>query len=199
MTRRQWGCTLLLITPILLLATLWLFREPLLTAAGDALIESDTPQKAQAIVVLGGDDHGCRIIRAAQLASAGYASFVIVSGPRWVVGHESDMTIQYARQKGYPASLFRPFPNESDSTRSETVLLGKYLKANGIYRIILVTSNYHTRRAALLMRRQNPWLQVGVVPAPDPFFTPDGWWKSRNGEKTFLLEWLKTIATWLGI
>ena len=181
------------------MAGLWLFRQPLLTAAGDALIESDTPQKAQAIVVLGGDEHGCRIIKAAQLASAGYAPFVIVSGPRWLVGHESDMTIEYARQKGYPVSLFHPFPNEGDSTRSETPLLGEYLKANGIRRIILVTSNYHTRRAARLMRERNPWLQVMVVPAPDPDFSPDRWWRSRNGEKTFLLEWLKTIATWVGM
>jgi uncharacterized SAM-binding protein YcdF (DUF218 family) len=115
-----------------------------------------------------------------------------------LLGHESDMTIQYAEGKGYPASLFRPLPNDTHSTRSETVFIGKYLRACGIRKILLVTSNYHTHRAAYLMRSQNPGLQVAVVPAPDPYFKPDGWWKAREGQKTFLIEWLKTVATWMG-
>jgi hypothetical protein len=37
-----------------------------------------------------------------------------------------------------------------------------------------------------------------VIAAPDLFFTPRTWWKTRTGQKTFLLEWLKTGSTWLG-
>jgi hypothetical protein len=40
---------------------------------------------------------------------------------------------------------------------------------------------------------------VIAIAAPDPAFTPAGWWKSREGQKMFLYEWLKTIATALGI
>jgi uncharacterized SAM-binding protein YcdF (DUF218 family) len=61
-----------------------------------------------------------------------------------------------------------------------------------------VTSNYHTRRAAKLLRQQNPGVWVVVVPAPDPAFTPGSWWKTRSGQKTFLMEWMKTVATALG-
>ena len=85
-----------------------------------------------------------------------------------------------------------------NSTRSESKFLGSYLKQHDIRKILLVTSNYHTRRAAKLMRSENPRLDVIVIPAPDPFFTPSTWWETRNGEKTFLYEWLKTIATALG-
>jgi hypothetical protein len=38
-----------------------------------------------------------------------------------------------------------------------------------------------------------------MVAAPDLYFTPDGWWKNREGRKTFLLEWMKTVATWFGM
>jgi uncharacterized SAM-binding protein YcdF (DUF218 family) len=153
----------------------------------------------QALLVLGGDDYGTRIIKAAELAQAGYAPYVLVSGPVKLLGHESDATIEYARRQGFPDSLFRPLPNNADSTRSEAQFIGSYLRAHGLNRILLVTSNFHTRRAAWLMRHENPGLQVDVVPAPDPRFTPNAWWKSRTGQKTFLIEWIKTVATWLGL
>lgn len=196
---RRRGCLILFLSAIVLIACLWLFRTSLLTAAGNALVEDDGPQKAQAIVVLGGDDSGMRITKAAQLAQAGYAPYVIVSGPKALIGHESDITIEYAERKGYPAALFRALPHNMTSTRTETAFIGKYLKQQGIHKILLVTSNYHTHRAAYLMRSQNPGLQVIVVAAPDPWFTPNGWWKSRDGQKTFVLEWMKTVATWFGI
>ena len=164
-------------------------------------MEDDGPQKADAILVLGGDEAGFRIVKAAQLAQAGYAPFVFVDGPKALVGHESDATIQYAEQNGYPDSLFRPLPLPPgvNSTQAESQYVGLFLKQEKIHRILLVTSNYHTRRAARLMRKANPWLQVMAVAAPDTFFTPGTWWKSRDGQKTFLLEWMKTVAAWLGI
>jgi hypothetical protein len=38
-----------------------------------------------------------------------------------------------------------------------------------------------------------------MVAAPDEYFSADGWWKDREARKTFLVEWMKTVATWLGM
>ena len=173
----------------------------MLTALGGALVEQDPLEKAQCAVVLGGDGFGQRIIRAAQLAKAGYVPSVMVDGPSALIGHESDMTITYAERQGYPASLFQPvwLPPGVNSTEAEARYIGDILKEKGICKILLVTSNYHTRRAARDFRRENRWLQVIAVAAPDRAFSPDGWWKSRDGQKTFLLEWTKTFATWMGV
>lgn len=182
---------------MVLLGMLYQFRARILTAAGQFLVEDDGAQKADCILVLGGDEFGTRIIRAAQLAQAGYAPYVIVDGPKALIGHESDITIEYAVQAGYPSQLFRPelLPTGMDSTNAEAVYVADtLLKPNHIKKILLVTSNYHTRRAARFIRKAAPWLEVAVIPAPDPYFTPDGWWKSRSGRKTFLYEWLKTIS-----
>jgi uncharacterized SAM-binding protein YcdF (DUF218 family) len=149
--------------------------------------------------VLGGDDYGTRVITAAKLVEARYVPYAIVSGPPSLLGHESDMTIEYARRHGFPTSLFRSFTHELNSTRSETAALGAYLRQNHAHKILLVTSNYHTRRAAKLMRTQVPDIQTVVIPAPDPYFTPSTWWKTRSGEKIFLYEWLKTVATEFGV
>ena len=183
---------------VLFALALYLVRVPALTAAGQFFIESDPVQHADAIVVLGGDEYGDRILKAGELRKAGYAPVVLVSGPLTLLGHESDNMIEYARRNGLPNSLFTPLPHNKASTRAETAYLGQVLTSRGARQIILVTSLYHTRRAAKLMRLQNPSLHVIVVPAPDPFFSPGTWWHTRTGQKTFVYEWLKTVATALG-
>jgi uncharacterized SAM-binding protein YcdF (DUF218 family) len=170
--------------------------------AGGFLVRADGPRKADAIVVLGGDEFGMRAIKGAELAQAGYAPYVLVSGPPSLLGNEADMTIEYAKRKGFPAALFRPvvIPKEkAASTRTEASYLGDCLQKNGVHSILLVTSNFHTRRARSLWRKANPRLNIAVVAAPDRYFTPETWWKSRAGKKTFLYEWLKTVNTWAGM
>jgi uncharacterized SAM-binding protein YcdF (DUF218 family) len=178
-----------------------LFWKPLLSALGNALVEDDGVRKAQAAVVLGGDGHGVRIITAAQLAQAGYVPYVIVDGPKTLLGYESDMNIPYAEQRGYAAALFRALklPADVRSTQTEAEYVGQYLKKAGIHRILLVTSNFHTHRAAYLFRKFNPSLDVIAVPAADPDFKPDSWWTFQLGRDTFMLEWMKTVAAYLGI
>jgi uncharacterized SAM-binding protein YcdF (DUF218 family) len=169
-----------------------------LTAAGRALVEDDGPRKEQAALVLGGDSRGTRLLVAARLAQNGYAPYVLVSGPAAFGRHECDFTIQEAVAAGFTASLFRAVPNESNSTRSEAQFFRTYLKNHDIRSILLVTSNFHTRRAAWIFRKIMPGVVVDVVAAPDPLFSPEDWWRNRDGQKTFLLEWTKTVATRLG-
>ncbi len=178
----------------------WIARDPVLSLCGSALVEDDGAVKADAIVVLGGDGYGSRIIRAAELAQSGYAQRILVDGPVRLLGTEADDTIRYAATKGYPSSMFEalPLPKDVSSTRAEVQYLGRKLREQGIHSIDLVTSNYHTRRAAWLWRKENPGFPVNVVPAPDPNFAPEGWFKSREGKKTFFYEWAKTLSSHLG-
>jgi uncharacterized SAM-binding protein YcdF (DUF218 family) len=197
------GCLFALLLLVVLLLGVYVFSGQLLAAAGNFLIEDDGPRKADAIVVLGGDRYGDRTLKAAELAQEGYAPFVIVSGPPSLIGYESGEEIQFAEQHGYSASLFREvhLPDEAESTRTEEDFLRTYLTAHGIKSILLVTSNFHTRRAVKLWRRENPSIAAAVVPSVDPqrYFTPQTWWKTRPGQKIFLMEWLKTISVVLGV
>lgn len=175
------------------------FHSWILTELAEPLVENDGPHKADAIVVMGGDQFCTRVVKGAQLAQAGWAPLVYVSSPPIFTAHESDFTIPYAEERGYPAKLFEALPSNVDSTQDEAVYLGKVMREHHVQTLLLVTSNYHTARAARLMRRNNPGLTVYAEPAPDPYFTVSGWWKSRSGEKTFLLEWMKTVESLLRI
>jgi uncharacterized SAM-binding protein YcdF (DUF218 family) len=152
------------------------------------------------IVVLAGDFYGNRILVAGDLVRRGFAPKALVSGTSGEYGlHESDLAIPFAVRHGYPESYFVALPNDARSTKAEAdevlAALGKWHAR----RIDIVTSNYHTRRAGNIYRAKAPDLEIHMVAAPDQYFSAEGWWKDREARKTFLLEWMKTVAAWLGM
>jgi uncharacterized SAM-binding protein YcdF (DUF218 family) len=177
-----------------------LFHSAILAALGSRLVSAGPPEKSDIVVVLAGDGFGNRILRGAELVREGYAPKVLVSGPAGIYGmHESDLAISFATKAGYPESYFVPFPHEARSTMEEAQAIVPELRKTGARNILLVTSDFHTRRAGNIFRRAAPDLSFHVVAAPDRYFTANGWWKNREGRKTFAIEWMKTIAEWLGL
>ena len=175
-----------------------LFHAPVLAAFGRFLIKAGPPQKADIIVVLAGDGFGHRILTAADLIKEGYAAKALISGPDGNYGfYECDLAIPFAVRAGDPESEFIHFEHHGRSTVDEAQAVVKKLREMGVKRVILVTSNYHTRRAGNIFHRAAPDLNFLVVDAPDEFYRPDTWWKSREGSKIFLLEWMKTVAEWV--
>ena len=200
-TLRRFRGLLLVALGVAVAAVLLLATYPLwLAALGGYLVHSDAPVHADMIVVLAGDFTGSRIFTAGGLVRQGFAGKALISGPAGVYGiYESDLAIALAVRNGYPAAYFMAFPNNSKSTASESAVVISELRRLHVHKIDLVTSNFHTRRAARIFRALAPDIEVHVVAAPDQYFTPDGWWKEREGRKTFFMEWAKTVGAWLGM
>jgi len=195
--RRLWPGVFIVIALVLLAVVL---RTQILSALGGYLVQADSPQKADAALVLAGDGWGNRILAAAELARDGYVPKVLVSGPDGAYGnHECDLAIPFAVKHGYPASYFVHVEHEGRSTLAEAKVVLIEIRRMGIKRLLVVTSNFHTRRSGFIFRKLAPDLTILVVAAPDKNFTPDGWWHNREGQKTFLLEWQKTLANWFGV
>jgi len=171
-----------------------------LAALGGYLVHAEAPTPADMIVVLAGDFHGDRILTAAALVRQGLAPQALISGPGDDYGlHESDLAIPFAVRHGYPESYFVALPNDSRSTVSEAEVVLAELRKRSAHRIDIVTSNFHTRRTGYIYRSRAHDMEIHVVAAPDKYFTPDGWWKNRDARKVFVMEWMKTFATWLGM
>ncbi len=100
---------------------------------------------------------------------------------------------------GYPESYFLHLENSARSTVAEAQAVLPVIRGMGLKRIIVVTSDYHTRRAGAIFRSLAPDLTILVVAAPDQNFTANGWWRNREGQKMFLVEWEKTVANWIGL
>ena len=179
---------------------LYLAREPLLGAIGSYLVKAQEPQKADIVLVLAGDGQGNRILKAAELVRDGYAPKVLVSGPGGVYGlYECDLEIPFAVKAGYPESYFVHFENHAHSTREEAHDAAAKLREVGAHRVLLVTNDFHTRRATRMYNSEAPDLDIITVAAPDVAFSAHGWWKNREGRKTALYEWMKTVASWFNI
>jgi uncharacterized SAM-binding protein YcdF (DUF218 family) len=190
---------LALIFIVALLAVVF-FHTPILAAMGSYLVHEDQPKQADIALVLAGDQLGNRILRAAELVRQGYVPKVVVSGPGPDYGlYECDLAIPFAVKAGYPESYFIHFEHTAHSTREEALDSVAELKKLGARRVLLVTSDYHTRRSARIFRAVAPDIEFTVIGAQDPYFSAGGWWHNREGEKTFFVEWEKTVAYWFGL
>lgn len=175
------------------------FHSVWLTWLGSYLVEEEKPFPADMVVVLGGDFRGTRILTAAKLVCDHYAPRVLVSGSGPIYGqHESDLAVAWAVSQGYSENLFTKLKYQAKSTTDEAEMVVRELRRMHVRKFLLVTSSFHTRRAAHVFRKVAPDLQFRVIASPDAFFTPDGWWKDREGQKVFIGEWSKTFANWLG-
>lgn len=174
-------------------------RSAWLPVPANFLVRAEAPDRAEIVVVLAGDSYGHRILKAADLASSGYAKKVLVSGPSGAYGHyESDLAIDFAVGKGYRKDLFIPLPSLVRSTREEAAVVLDELHRMGVHKFLVVTSNYHTRRTGAIYRSLARDVEFRVVAAPDEYFSPLDWYKNREGRKMFCFEWMKTIAEWVG-
>jgi uncharacterized SAM-binding protein YcdF (DUF218 family) len=202
--RRRSKTKIFLLALAVLLAAGVLARSWWLPALGYALVHDDGPAKADLVVVLAGDTYGLRILKGAELVRQGYAPAALVSGPSGFYGvYECDLAIPFAMRHGYPREYFIPFPNQALSTREEAGLVLAELRRRNVRSFLLVTSDFHTARAGRIyraaLRAAGGGPAMRVASAADEFFRPDSWWRTRQAQKTFFVEWCKTIASVIGI
>ena len=190
----------LLVIAALVAAAGLLLRETILGAMGTYLVDSSPPEKADIVLVLAGDGYGNRITTAAELVRKGFAPKILVSGPSGNYGlYECDLAIPYAVKRGYPESYFVHAENDAHSTVEEAQSMLSYFRRENAHHVLLVTSDYHTRRAGGIFRAAAPGLKFTVVGAPGSEFTAHGWWRNRQGQKIAFNEWTKTVTSWFGI
>ena len=172
-----------------------------LRAIGRLLIADSQLMRAEAALVLAGDPRGNRILKACDLLRAGYVRLVLVSGPMdWYGINEADHAIRFAGSRGCPTELFQPVYFTAFSTAGEAQKLRSELERRQIRSLLLVTSNFHTARALRTFRRELPAsIALAPVAAPDPYFTENGWWHTREGQKAAFFELSKTVADRIGL
>ena len=194
--RRRWLRAALLLA--LTIALAYGSRASWLTWMGELLFKSDPLEAADIVVVLAGDLYGERILLGAELVEKGYAPRVLVSGPKNFFGApESELATPFAVARGASEGIFDAFPIEAHSTLEEANQVDGELRRRGIRKALVVTSNFHTRRARYIFHKHGSKdVDYVFVAADYPEFRPEDWWRSRQGRKVFVLESLKTLHSW---
>lgn len=190
-----WKISLASLTLVLLLYG----THPLyLTWIGGFLVVSDPLTKVDAIVVLDGDSsRNERLLHAIKLWQEGYAPRIVLSAklaewqsyedyPEW--RHAIKLNIP-------PKEALLVAVHNADSTKEEAQILLPFAQNHGYKSVIIVTSNYHTRRTKKVFQRE--WADSGirlfVSAAPFFQFHPDDWWRHRADSRTFFFEFSKTL------
>jgi uncharacterized SAM-binding protein YcdF (DUF218 family) len=162
--------------------------------AGRALVVN-RPQPSDVILLLAGDEDDIRFWKGIELLRAGYA-------PRMLVNARAD-AISYGRT---PAELTEEFiqrsaggfavhvcPTRGSSTVLEMRSAAACLQPIAPRAILLVTSDYHTRRALSIARNSYPGYSWSVAAANSGLMSTPRWWTNREIAKFVLLEWQKVL------
>ena len=157
--------------------------------AGSFLVVND-PKPADLILVLGGGNNDLRYWNGVQLMQEGYAPRLIldVFSKAQTFGHSDIELAQDFLQRTTPGqSTVCPLPE--NSTYDEARYLEPCLAGLGVKSILVVTSEYHTRRALSILQHRLPQYQFSIYAAPDPYYFGTRWWTHREWAKTTLAEW----------
>ena len=152
------------------------------------------PGRSDSILVLAGETD-VRYMRALELYRQGYAAKIIIDVPADTKIY-SWTQLELARKyiETLPESKFIDVcPIRGLSTRDEAREAAVCLQLAGARNLLLVTSDFHTRRALSTFRKEIPNHTFTVAAANDPAQFGVEWWRHRQWAKTNLDEWLRLL------
>jgi hypothetical protein len=170
--------------------SLWLLFS--LTSGGFLVVNN--PQQADVIVVLAGETFQ-RPKRGLELLSQNYAPKMLLDVPavEMIYGQNAvELAQRYVQQLPQSQSV-AICPIVGLSTKAETQDVSRCLEQTGDRSILVVTSDYHTRRALSTFQHELPKYKIYVAAVRDPGQFGAGWWKRRQWAKMNFDEWIRLV------
>lgn len=158
------------------------------------LLVVDAPQPSDVIVVLAGETYH-RPTYAVQLLDRGYAHRVLIDVPAEATIYEFsqiELAQRYVKDlpEGAAVEICRI---EGLSTRDESHDVEKCLGREPGSRVLIVTSEFHTRRAFSIFRHEIRGKTFTVAAARDETQFGTRWWTHRQWAKTCSEEWVRLL------
>jgi uncharacterized SAM-binding protein YcdF (DUF218 family) len=185
---------------ILLFGAVYLARGPILRFIGESWIVEDQLEHSDAIIVLSDDNfYADRATRAAELFRRGMAPEVVASGRRLrPFAGIAELMVHDLSERGVPKDKIEAFAHDADNTREEAQALVQLAARKKWRSVIVVTSNYHTRRVRYIFARVFPSdIRVRIASARDGDFDPEHWYQHRKLIKQLTREMAGlVVAMW---
>ena len=161
--------------------------------AGNMLVV-DAPERSDVIIVLAGETD-FRPARAMELLDQGYGKRVLIDVPAEarIFGFTDRQLAELYVHSLPEAASVGICPIEGLSTKAETRDEEKCLAHEAGNRVLIVTSDYHTRRALSIFRHEIHEKYFSVAAARDGAQFGSRWWTHRQWAKTCLDEWMKVL------
>jgi hypothetical protein len=146
------------------------------------------------ILVLAGETDR-RPKRALELLAQGYGQRVVLDVPTTAKLYEFTQ-IQLAQKyvRDLPqGALVSVCPIDGLSTKDESKDAEKCIAREGGKSVLIVTSDFHTRRSLSIFRREVPGHEYSTAAARNDDQFGARWWTHRQWAKTLVDEWLRFI------
>jgi DUF218 domain len=158
------------------------------------LLVVDAPQPSDVILVLAGETDR-RPQRALQLLDQGYGRRLVINVPAAARVYEfTEVQLAEKYISGLPeAASVRICPIVGLSTRDEARDAEKCLVGEEGSRILIVTSDFHTRRSLSIFRREVRGKSFSVAVVRDDTQFGTRWWTHRQWAKTCVDEWMRLL------
>jgi uncharacterized SAM-binding protein YcdF (DUF218 family) len=180
MKRRYKILLTLLILSGLSLASIGLFIDPMLNAAGEFLVINDDPKKSDIVFVPSGNPK-VRFVKAIELLKEGFADRIVLNLERPNAGDRA-FESRYGKRFSTEAFVehimniegvnrFRVIISDQRpvSTNEDFELLKEIMEEEGFHSVIITTSWFHLRRCQLVARRfLDEKIKICFVPANLP-------------------------------
>ena len=156
----------------------------------------DQPERSDLILVLAGETDR-RPARALELLRQGYAPRILLDAPDEAVYQSTTADLARRYAESVPESrAIAVCTVHGLSTREESGDVARCLQSlPAAPRILLVTSDYHSRRALSVFEHRLRDHRWSVAAAYDARQYGVRWWQNRQWAKTWLQEWMK-YAWW---
>jgi hypothetical protein len=162
-------------------------------SSGSFLVVTEL-HRADVLIVLAGESNR-RPARGMELLSQNWAPEMLLNVPAGEVIYDRskiDIAKDFIRGSPYRQSI-QLCPIYGLSTKAEARDAARCLENSGAHRLLLVTSDYHSRRARSIFQHELRGYEVFVTPANDPQQFGTEWWKHRQWAKTNFDEWLRLV------
>jgi hypothetical protein len=179
-------------------------REPILRAAGWALVVNE-PVAAADIIVVSLDSGGAGALEVADLVQSGIATHVAVfTDPPSGEDHEfirrglpyEDASARQIRQlRWLGVTDIVEIPRTDVGTEGEGQVLPAWCNQHQFRSIVFVAARDHSRRVRRVLDRvmKGHPTRLTVQPARYSRFDPDRWWETRDGVRTEIIELQKLV------
>ena len=161
--------------------------------AGTMLVVNN-PQASDLIVVLAGETNQ-RPALALDLLHRNYAPKILLDVPANTTIYDRkivQVAEEYVQHRSESAQI-SICPIRGLSTREEAREVATCVSREKTTRILIVTSDYHTRRALSIFRHEVHGKSFSVAAAQDPAQFGVHWWTHRQWAKVCLDEWLRSL------
>lgn len=179
----------------------FLLRAPLLTSLAKAWVIDNTPLKADAVVVLGGNPV-LRPAEAAKLYHDGVVPRILYMDVKagaavelGIIPSEKESTLRILLSNNVPESATTAVGHNVASTFDESRAVLAWVRESGAKSILIDTDLFHTRRARWIFQRElaGTGVQVFVHAAQPKEYGLGNWWQHEEGLIAFQNEVVKSV------